>query len=63
MFPLYRLSYHWITPIGVLSVLSVGTIASFLSGKTDLRTLNPDLISPISQWMLPHRRVPTDEET
>lgn len=59
VFPLYKISYHWITPIGVSSVLIVGTIVSFITGKTNLKTLNPDLISPVSQWMLPKRTEPT----
>lgn len=53
IFPLFRLSYMWITPIGVSSVLIVGTIVSLLSGKTDLKTLDPELISPVMQWALP----------
>lgn len=47
MFPLYRLSFHWINPIGVLSVLIVGTIVSFLTGPRDLKTIDPELISPV----------------
>lgn len=47
VFPLYRLSFHWINPIGVCSVLLVGTIVSFLSGPTKLNTLDARLISPV----------------
>ncbi|RZB39974.1 sodium-coupled monocarboxylate transporter 1 [Asbolus verrucosus] len=53
VFPLFRLSYLWVTPIGVASTMIVGIIVSFLTGKTDIRYLDPELISPISQWMLP----------
>lgn len=53
IFPLFRLSYHWITPIGILTTIVVGTIASFIVGKTDLSRLDPELISPASQWLLP----------
>ncbi|KAG5889642.1 hypothetical protein JTB14_028921 [Gonioctena quinquepunctata] len=53
VFPLFRLSFLWITPVGFSTVVIVGTITSFLTGKTDLRTLDPDLISPVFQWILP----------
>lgn len=47
VFPLYRLSFHWINPIGIISVLVVGTIVSYLSGPRDLRKIDPELISPV----------------
>lgn len=47
VFPLYRLSFHWINPAGVLSVLIVGTIVSFLTGPRDLKKIDPELISPV----------------
>lgn len=53
MFPLFRLSYHWITPIGIFTTILVGTITSFIVGKTDLKTLDPEVISPVCQWLLP----------
>uniref|UniRef100_A0A182SLE8 Uncharacterized protein n=1 Tax=Anopheles maculatus TaxID=74869 RepID=A0A182SLE8_9DIPT len=53
VFPLYRLSYHWITPIGVTTVLIVGTIVSFITGPRDLRHIDPELISPVIHRCLP----------
>ncbi|XP_058823255.1 sodium-coupled monocarboxylate transporter 1-like, partial [Topomyia yanbarensis] len=53
VFPLYRLSYHWITPIGVLTVLIVGTIVSFLTNPRNLKDIDPELISPIIHRFLP----------
>ncbi|XP_055296157.1 sodium-coupled monocarboxylate transporter 2-like isoform X2 [Sitodiplosis mosellana] len=53
VFPLYRLSFMWINPIGILSVLIVGMIASYVSGPQDLKKLNPDLISPVIHRFLP----------
>lgn len=50
---MFRLSYHWITPIGVLTVLVVGSIVSLISGKTDVRYMDPDLISPVLHKFLP----------
>lgn len=47
VFPLYRLSFHWINPIGVISVLIVGTIVSFVTGPRDLKKIDPELISPV----------------
>lgn len=55
IFPLFRLSFLWITPVGVCTVLVVGVLVSFLTGKTDLECLDPDLISPVAQWILPER--------
>lgn len=47
VFELYRLSFHWINPIGVLSVLIVGTIVSFITGPTKFKDIDPNLISPV----------------
>lgn len=47
VFPLYRLSFHWINPIGIISVLIVGSIVSYLTGPRDLRKIDPELISPV----------------
>lgn len=40
-------------PVGILSVLIVGMIASYISGPRDLRKINPDLISPVIHRFLP----------
>lgn len=53
VFPLYRLSFHWINPIGVGSVLLVGTIVSFLTGPTKLKDLDANHISPVLHRYLP----------
>ncbi|XP_050319238.1 sodium-coupled monocarboxylate transporter 2-like [Bactrocera neohumeralis] len=53
VFPLYRLSYHWIPVIGVLSTLLVGTVTSILCGPRDLKTLDPVVISPVIHRFLP----------
>ncbi|XP_049302581.1 sodium-coupled monocarboxylate transporter 2 isoform X2 [Bactrocera dorsalis] len=53
LFPLYRLSYHWITVIGVLSTLLVGTVTSFLCGPRNLKTLDAVVISPVIHRFLP----------
>ncbi|XP_037958514.1 sodium-coupled monocarboxylate transporter 2 isoform X2 [Teleopsis dalmanni] len=53
IFPLYRLSFHWINPIGVLTTIGIGTIASFLTGATTIKKLDADLLSPIIHRYLP----------
>lgn len=53
VFPLYRLSYHWITPIGVITVMLVGTIVSFLTEPRNLKDIDPELISPVIHRFLP----------
>ena len=53
VFPLYRLSYHWITPIGILTVFIVGSIVSYLTGPQNLDSVDPELISPVIYKFLP----------
>ncbi|XP_016967491.1 sodium-coupled monocarboxylate transporter 1-like [Drosophila biarmipes] len=53
VFPLYRLSYHWINPIGVLTVVIVGSLVSLVTKPTDVRTLDSNLISPVIHRFLP----------
>lgn len=47
VFPLYRLSFHWINPIGIASTILVGTIVSFLTGPTVVKKLDADVLSPV----------------
>ncbi|EDX04189.1 GD22434 [Drosophila simulans] len=53
VFPLYRLSYHWINPIGVATVIVVGALVSLVTKPTNMKTLDPDLISPVIHRFLP----------
>lgn len=53
VFPLYRLSFHWINPIGVFTVLIVGSAVSFLTGARKLKHIDPSLISPVIHRFLP----------
>ncbi|XP_018568626.1 sodium-coupled monocarboxylate transporter 1-like [Anoplophora glabripennis] len=53
VFPLFRLSFMWITPVGLCTVLIVGITVSFVTGNTDINYIDPDLISPVMQWVLP----------
>lgn len=47
VFPLYRLSFHWINPIGIATVLIVGSIISYITGPRDLTKIDAELISPV----------------
>nr|XP_044251029.1 sodium-coupled monocarboxylate transporter 2 [Drosophila takahashii] len=47
VFPLYRLSFHWISPIGVLAVVVVGSLVSLVTKPTDIKTLDSKLLSPV----------------
>ncbi|XP_026478813.1 sodium-coupled monocarboxylate transporter 1 isoform X2 [Ctenocephalides felis] len=53
VFFLYRLSYHWVSPIGILTVLIVGLIVSLITGKQDVGRMDPELISPVLHRFLP----------
>ncbi|XP_016928539.4 sodium-coupled monocarboxylate transporter 1-like [Drosophila suzukii] len=53
VFPLYRLSYLWISPIGVLTVVVVGALVSLVTKPTDIRTLDSKLLSPVIHRFLP----------
>ncbi|XP_017075076.2 sodium-coupled monocarboxylate transporter 1 [Drosophila eugracilis] len=53
VFPLYRLSFLWINPIGVLTVIVVGSLVSLLTKPTDIKTLDSQLISPLIHRFLP----------
>ncbi|XP_055918900.1 sodium-coupled monocarboxylate transporter 2-like isoform X2 [Eupeodes corollae] len=53
LFPLFRISFLWVGPIGMLTVLFVGTIVSFLTGPTKVSKLDADLLSPVIHRFLP----------
>jgi Na+/proline symporter len=53
VFPLYRLSYHWINPIGLFTVFIVGTVVSFITGPNRINQVDPELISPVIHSFLP----------
>lgn len=53
IFALYRLSFHWINPAGVFTVLIVGSIVSLLTRTTKLSDIDPELISPVIHRFLP----------
>lgn len=46
IFPLYRLSYHWIAGLGFVSVIIVGLIVSFITGATKIVDIDRNLLTP-----------------
>lgn len=58
VFPFYRLSFHWINPIGIFTVFIVGSIVSIITGCNNLNNVDPELISPVI-----HRFLPSDSFT
>ncbi|XP_071563748.1 sodium-coupled monocarboxylate transporter 1 [Temnothorax nylanderi] len=56
VFPLYRLSYHWVAPIGTLVVLVVGGIVTWMTGARDPSSIDKDLLSPVIHRWLPRQK-------
>lgn len=54
VFILYKLSYLWLAPIGVTTVISVGLAVSYLTGKEDTEMADPDLFSPVIKGLFPN---------
>ena len=53
IFPIYRLSFHWITPIGIFTVFLVGSLVSYFTKPRDVKKIDPELISPVLHRFLP----------
>ncbi|KAL6258811.1 hypothetical protein P5V15_010757 [Pogonomyrmex californicus] len=56
VFPLYRLSYHWVAPIGTLAVLVVGGIVTWITGARDPSSIDRNLLSPVIHRWLPRQK-------
>ncbi|XP_011167300.1 sodium-coupled monocarboxylate transporter 1 [Solenopsis invicta] len=56
VFPLYRLSYHWVAPIGTLVVLVVGGIVTWMTGARDPSSIDRNLLSPVIHRWLPQQK-------
>ncbi|XP_072747125.1 sodium-coupled monocarboxylate transporter 2 isoform X2 [Anoplolepis gracilipes] len=56
VFPLYRLSYHWVAPIGTLVVLVMGGLVTWITGARDPSSIDKNLLSPvIHRWLPPQK--------
>ncbi|KAM3962764.1 sodium-coupled monocarboxylate transporter 1 [Aphomia sociella] len=53
IFPLFRVSYHWIAPLGLLSTLLVGAIVGFYFDKHDSSKMDAELFTPVIWRWLP----------
>ncbi|CAC5394419.1 SLC5A6 [Mytilus coruscus] len=50
---IYKMSYIWFTGLGLLVCVVFGLIVSFITGATDPKKINPGLICPIFDEILP----------
>lgn len=57
IFEIAKISYLWHTLIGTVTVLLFGISASYLSGFTDPKLVNKDLITPVLHRFLPETKV------
>lgn len=56
VFPLYRLSYHWVAPLGTLVVLVMGGLVTWITGARDPSSVDKNLLSPvIHRWLPPQK--------
>lgn len=53
VFPLFRVSYHWIAPLGLLATLTVGAVVGWLFDKPDTVQLDAELFTPAVWRLLP----------
>lgn len=52
MFPLFRLSYHWIAPLGLFATLIVGALVGWLFDKREDIKLDAELYTPaVWRWL------------
>ncbi|XP_073990082.1 sodium-coupled monocarboxylate transporter 1-like isoform X2 [Rhodnius prolixus] len=56
IFEIAKISYWWHTLIGAVTVLFFGISASYLSGFTDPKLVNKDLITPVLHRFLPETK-------
>ncbi|XP_076072251.1 sodium-coupled monocarboxylate transporter 2-like [Mytilus galloprovincialis] len=52
-FPLYKMSYIWYTGLGMILNIVVGLIVSLVTGPTKPSEINPGLVCPIFDELLP----------
>ncbi|XP_052757824.1 sodium-coupled monocarboxylate transporter 1-like [Galleria mellonella] len=53
IFPLFRVSYHWIAPLGLFSTLLVGAIVGYFFDKHDSSKMDAELFTPVVWRWLP----------
>lgn len=60
VFPLYRLSYHWVAPLGTLVVLVMGGLVTWITGARDPSSVDKNLLSPVIHRWLPPQKYEND---
>ena len=63
VFPLYKISYLWYPVFGSLITFITGVIISFLTGPSDLTSIDHMLLSPVIRKYLPPKSSLTTSET
>lgn len=60
---IFRMSYLWVSPIGFITVITIGTIVSLLTRKQTDECVNPDYISPVLHPFLSkkHQQIRSDD--
>ncbi|XP_039765023.1 sodium-coupled monocarboxylate transporter 1-like [Pararge aegeria] len=53
VFPLFRLSYHWIAPLGLIATMTVGAIVGWFFDKRDGTKMDAELFTPVVWRLLP----------
>ncbi|XP_049887531.1 sodium-dependent multivitamin transporter-like isoform X2 [Pectinophora gossypiella] len=54
IFPLFRVSYHWIAPLGLIATLTVGALVGWLFDKMEGgRKMDAELFTPVIWRLLP----------
>ncbi|XP_045458708.1 sodium-coupled monocarboxylate transporter 1-like [Melitaea cinxia] len=53
IFPLFRISYHWIAPLGLLATLTVGAIVGYFFDERDSSKMDAELFTPVIWRLLP----------
>ncbi|XP_044736106.1 sodium-coupled monocarboxylate transporter 2-like [Chrysoperla carnea] len=62
VFFLFKLSYMYYPCFGVLVQITTSLIVSWITGFNDLNEMNPDLIPPVLQWLLPKQPMSEKEK-
>ncbi|CAB3231285.1 unnamed protein product [Arctia plantaginis] len=55
IFPLFRISYHWVAPIGLLATLIVGAVVGWLFDVQEDIKMDAELFTPLVWRFLPAR--------
>lgn len=52
-FSIYRISFVWYSLMGSSIVFFIGIIVSWLTGHQEIKNLDPNLLSPVVQFLIP----------